>query len=331
MIPHTTALQDPRLTATVLARTPLFYRLGPNPATDRPEQVRAGSSLTWFRERLAVIQDDACFVALIDPELGAVDALRLPPGERGVRQFDDRRGNKAFKPDYEACAVLPWGQDAALLAFGSGSSNWRESVAVIDAATGESRIYAAAGLYARLRETQAFSGSELNIEGAYFAHGRVYLFNRGNGAVRDGLLPRDASCELEAAELEAYLLNPDKRPVPTLANIRQYDLGRLDGNQLTFTDAMAMDQGFLYVAAAEDSPDAVSDGQVTGSAVGVMDNSGRCRWTELREPHGGLFPAKVEGVCAVPGREDRLYVVIDEDDPDRPSELCEIALSGPWF
>jgi len=331
MSPQIIALQDRRLTAVVLSMTPLWYTAGADRATDRPAQVRAGSSLAWFGPRLAVVQDDACFVALVDPWRGQVDALALPAGEGGLRQFDDRRGNKRFKPDFEACAVLPWAGVEAFLAFGSGSSGQRESVAVVEA-SGQARIYQAGGLYAHLRAAKTFSGSELNVEGAVFADGLLRLFNRGNGAVRDGLPPCDASGELSAAELEAYLRDPGQCPVPELRGIVQYDLGRVAGSRLTFTDAMATtDGGFLYIAAAEDSIDVLTDGRVAGSAVGVVDQAQGCRWIELREADGGLFAAKVEGVCAVPGRKDRLYMVIDEDDPARPSQLCEIALAGPWF
>ena len=329
MIAKTTALHDRRLAATVLSRKPLLYTQGPDPAEDRPAQVRAGSSLAWLRGRLAVVQDDACFIALLDPASGVVDALALPRGEGGLRQFGDARGNKASKPDFEACAVLPWGQGEALLVFGSGSSPRRESVAVVDAA-GQVLLCPAGGLYARLRAATAFSGSELNVEGAYYAGGLLRLFNRGNGATRGGLAPVDASCVLDAEALAAYLLDPGLRPPPEPFDIRQYDLGRVAGSRLTFTDAMAIDGGFLYIAAAEDSADAVSDGQVAGSAVGVVDQDGGCRWVELRAADGALFAAKVEGVCPVPGRPDRLYMVVDEDAPARPSEWCEIALSGPW-
>ncbi len=41
------------------------YRQGANAAEDRPAHVRAGSSVNRFANKLAVVQDDANFVALI--------------------------------------------------------------------------------------------------------------------------------------------------------------------------------------------------------------------------------------------------------------------------
>jgi hypothetical protein len=86
----------------------------------------------------------------------------------------------------------------------------------------------------------------------------------------------------------------------------------------------------LYIASAENSPDAVSDGSVAGSAVGVIDENGGCRWTELRDTDGKLFVGKIEGICADRNSAGRIHVVIDADDPARPSELVQVALAGPW-
>ena len=107
-------------------------------------------------------------------------------------------------------------------------------------------------------------------------------------------------------------------------------MGTLGGLRLTFTDATATDRGVLYVASAENSPDAITDGSVTGSVIGVLDERRGCRWTELRDADGGPFSAKIEGICADRNLEGRVYMVTDADDPARPSELLEVALAGPW-
>jgi hypothetical protein len=291
--------------------------------------VRAGSSLAWFGNRLAVIQDDAHFIALIDPKDGRIDALSLPVGEGGLRQFDDLRGNKRFKLDLEACLTRSSPDGEVLLAFGSGSNKHRESVVRVSA-SGAIDLAQASGLYRRFRTTKAFSGSELNIEGAVFIDGWVRFFNRGNGEARGGLSPLDATCDVLWAELEAYLGDPDNIDAPGLHRIAQYDLGTLGGIRLTFTDATATDRGMLYVASAENSPDAITDGSVTGSVIGVLDERRGCRWTELRDADGGPLSAKIEGICADRNLEGLVYAVTDADDPARPSELLEVALAGPW-
>jgi hypothetical protein len=84
-MPILRALHDPALTARVVRSVPLFYAHGADPAHDRPAHVRSASGLLRAGSRLAVIQDDANFVALADPATGWARAIALPAGEGGLR------------------------------------------------------------------------------------------------------------------------------------------------------------------------------------------------------------------------------------------------------
>jgi len=329
-VPIVQAVRDSALQAIVQKSVPLFYSKGADPTLDRPAHVRAGSSLSWFGERLALIQDDANFLVLIEPNSLQVDAIPLPAGEGGLRQFDDLRGNKQFKLDLEACVTVPTPDGDLLLAFGSGSTLYREKIVMLRESADPATpiLEEANALYKQLRHHTAFAGSELNIEGAIFRNGWVRLFNRGNGKSQAGCLPVNATCDLLWDELVAYLQEPDKQPVPHLQQICQYDLGTLEGLRLTFTDATVTQQNVIFSATAEDSPDASSDGAVAGSVLGILDAD--ARWIELRTLDGALFTSKVEGVCVSRRSANRLYLVVDVDDPIRPCELCEVELDGDW-
>jgi hypothetical protein len=327
------ARRDEGLGARIVRAAPLVYAAGADAALDRPGHVRAGSGLAWVGGTLVAIQDDANFVARIDPASGHVHPVPLPAGEGGLRQFDDVRGNKRFKLDLEACAAVPDPQGGEmLLAFGSGSSSRRERVLrMADAGAPHPHVELreAITFYARLRDAADFSGSELNVEGAVFRGGRILLLNRGNGAATDGRQPVDATCEIGWAALLAYLDGPGGHPAPGPESILQYDLGEIEGSRLTFTDAAAFGAELVYTATAEASPNAVDDGPVAGSALGVIGADGEARWTELRNADGGRFDGKVEGV-ARGARPGTLYLIVDRDDPHRPSELCEVELGGDW-
>jgi hypothetical protein len=327
------ARRDGALRARVVRAAPLVYAAGADAALDRPGHVRAGSGLAWVGGTLVAIQDDANFVARIDPATGSVHPVPLPAGEGGLRQFDDGRGNKRFKLDLEACAAVPDGRGGEmLLAFGSGSSARRERilrVADVDAPHPHVELREAITFYARLRQAGAFSGSELNVEGVVWRGDRLLLLNRGNGAPVDGRLPVDATCEVGWAALVAYLDGPGGHPAPSPESIVQYELGEIGGCRLSFTDAAVAGDALVYTATAEASPNAVDDGPVAGSTLGIIGADGEARWTELLDADGGHFDGKVEGV-ARGTRPGVLYVIVDRDDPDRPSELCEVELAGPW-
>lgn len=327
------ARHDPALRARVVRVVPLVYGQGAEVALDRPAHVRAGSGVAWIGGVLAVIQDDAHFVAVADTATGLCSAVTLPAGEGGLRQFDDVRGNKRFKLDLEACAAVPDGRGAeTLLAFGSGSTARRERVLLVAGlAEGEPRVELrdAFGFYAGLRDAAEFAGSELNVEGAVWRGGRLVLLNRGNGAPSADRQAVDAVCEVDWTALRAHLADPAAHPAPSPDSIVQYDLGRIEGWRLTFTDAAPFGDSLIYTATAEASPNAVDDGPVAGSALGIIGADGEARWTVLADADGAGFDAKVEGVARGP-RHGTVYVVVDRDDPHRPSELCEVELTGDW-
>ena len=312
------------------------YAAGADPAHDRPAHVRAASGLVWVRDRLAVIQDDASFIALVDPSTGAAEGFALPATPEGTRQFDDSRGNKARKLDLEAITTVPSRDGIMLAAFGSGSLAPREVVVLVSFADGPPvgvAVHRASSFYSLLRRAAEFAGSDMNIEGALLARGTLTLFGRGNGAAMGEVAPINASCEVAWAELVAHLEHPETAGPPSPAAIVQYDLGDLEGIPLGFTDVTsARGDGVLYSAAAEASPDATRDGQVHGSVLGVLGSRhDEGRWGRLRHENGRLLVAKVEGVALDPERADRAFAVVDGDDHTQPSELLELRLSGPWW
>ena len=326
MPPRTSRLASD-LRITVERTIPLWYRDGAAPALDRPAFVRAGSGVTWWGGRLAVVQDDTAFVALVDPVTGIAEGVPMPMPD-GVRQFGADRGNKRDKPDLEAVLTLP---DGRLLAFGSGSTESRERLLVMGADR-LPRWIDAAPLYLALRAEPAFAGSELNVEGAALLGDRVRLFQRGNGAVVDGVDAVNATVDLSLtvflAMIDQWSSGRSTDVGPALQAITPYSLGTLEGVALSFTDATAWSASHpgrvAWLAAAEDSPDTYRDGACAGSALGFIDPDGAVGYQTLRTADGALFRAKAEGI--VFDREDPTlaWVVLDLDDSTRPSELCAV-------
>ena len=229
-----------------------------------------------------------------------------------------------------------------LLALGSGSSKKRERMVTLHRAGETDELMAlieASALYQTLREAKEFAGSDMNIEGAVRFGDVLRLFGRGNGEATKRHVPLDATCDLHWPSVRAYLKEPGEIPPPTPGRVHQFALGEADGVRLSFTDATlawgdrSEKPHMLYTAAAEGSPDSRRDGEVFGSAVGCLHVRGDvidARYTLLCNEEGDLLPLKVEGIAC--GRADarQVYVVLDGDDPDAPSTLCELRLDGPW-
>lgn len=336
------ARHDPTLSARVVRRLEMRYAGGPDPTIDRPAHVRAASGIAWVGATLAVIQDDASFIALVDPATGLAQSVALPPGPGGRRLFDDGRGNKAEKTDHEAVTVVAADDGPLLVALGSGSMPRRESIALVaglDRGRPVAHTFVVPRFYAGLRACVSFAGSELNVEGAIFTHGRLRLFGRGNGAPLGDIRPVNATCDLDWEALRAHVENPERVPAPAPFGVVQYELGTIDGWALSFTDATiaweSADVGtpVYYSAAAEASPDATRDGDVVGSAIGVIehgDHGMTARWVELQDRDGGRLTLKAEGIALARHAPDCLLVVVDVDAHDHASELLDVQLEGPW-
>ena len=336
MAERATARVSPGLYAQVVRRRPLHYARGADAQLDRPLHVRAGSALARLEGGLlAVVQDDASFVALVDPKLeGEVFDVPLPSVD-GVRQFDDARGNKHEKLDLEACIVA----DGTLVAFGSGSSPVRERVVLMTAtwaarapgpAATRTTIVHAAELYGRMRAEAAFSGSELNIEGAMVRGADVLFFQRGNGAPVGERLPVNATARVDRAALLAHLRGegPCPLPCPALRDVVAWELP----DRLSFTDAALTPRGGIaFLACAEDSPDATKDGPVSAVAIGRLDD--RAKEAELAlvlDERGAPLLDKAEGLAFDDRDPTRAWAVVDKDDPDVASELLELRLGEGW-
>lgn len=333
---------DPALGVRVIGVRELRYDDRPALGEDRPQHVRAASGLAMIGGRLAVVQDDAAFIAYVSET--DVSAIALPRGAGGRRRFEVGLGNKMDKLDLEACIAV--GDE--LWAFGSGSSPMRERIAIIGYMT---RMHDAAPLYRDIREEL---GGPINLEGAALVGGQaeagdtaassgswvtpgssgvrlrasggrpdeqLWLFHRGNTGPAD-LGP--AIVKFSRRAFTAWLASDG--PIPPIVGSLRFDLGSAAGAtggvRLGFTDAVAVGSRVFYLAAAEDSANAVDDGGVLASQLGVIDGD-RVRATPLAL-------GKAEGLAFDPNDPTHAWIAIDPDDVDRPAQLFEISLVGPW-
>lgn len=341
------ARNEPALAARVVSERDMSYNDGPSDEHDRPPHVRAASGLSMFKEYLAVVQDDANWLALIDGD-DVVHALPLPAAaESGSRVFSAGRGNKHEKFDLEACVTVPGADGPELIGFGSGSRRGREWILRLHegermtATLSEQAAHAELGVdltaefllaerfYEALRKTTAFAGSGLNIEGAVpLDDDWIRLFQRGNARAAGGLEPVDATADISWRALAAHLADPVNVAPPALRNIRRYDLGTLDGVRLTFSDADNLGEGrILYSASAEDR----ETDAIMGSALGVIEADGQAVWTELVDLDGTRFRGKIEGLSRHAREPDAVYFVIDDDDETVPSKIFEARLSEAFL
>lgn len=166
---------------------------------------------------------------------------------------------KAIKPDFEAVTLFPDRGDTAILVFGSGSKSPQRDVVM--RADLQGNVKRAEGDTAFFRKIRAEVSPNLNLEGAAFRAGELILLNRAdNRMVR---IREDAFSEF---------LNFGKADHLTF-EVHQYTLPAVSGTGATFSGASVLSDGrtLLFCASAEATKNAIDDGKIRGSFVGILD------------------------------------------------------------
>jgi uncharacterized protein DUF6910 len=221
------------------------------------------------------------------------------------------------KPDLEALTLLPPFERhpyGVLLGLGSGSAPERDRgfvcrLAADGALADEPAEIDLSPLYRLLREHVG----ELNIEGAATMGEQLWLLHRGTSQAGSNVV-----AELSLGQLMRSLRDDRCLDADELQNVRRYDLGDIDGTELTFSDATPIaDQLLVFTASAE-----ADDGDIRGSVVGTLGRDGsvqRLRTIDRRWKVEGLHATIDTGVLD-------LTFVCDQDEPTAPAPLLSATM-----
>jgi hypothetical protein len=290
------------------------------PREGRAAHVSSASGLARRGDHVYVVGDDLLSLAVFRLSGGAPGELRrVLGGELPV----DEEERKAEKPDLEALTVLPpfaGSPYGALFGLGSGSGDGRDrgftwALEADGGLRGEPRVVDLGPLYRRLGEQV----EHLNIEGACVMGDRLWLMHRGNHGDTTNVV-----AELSLGDVMDSLRGDLRIDVHECQDLREYDLGELDGVELTFSDATPLEGHVLvFTASAEAQGDGDgADGEIRGSVVGTIDLDGSVRRLRTIDRR-----YKVEGVHATmdTGVVDLLFVC-DQDDEDIASPLLSASM-----
>ncbi|MCW2927764.1 MAG: hypothetical protein JWM86_1732 [Thermoleophilia bacterium] len=282
-----------------------------DPLEGRPPFVSSGSGLELCGDWAYVAVDDEFHIGVFGRAPSAPGRLhRVLPGTLPAEPAE----RKASKPDLETvCAVAtPSGQ--LLLGLPSGSTERRM--------TGFVHTLGPAGqLYGEPRPLDcrplldAIDGEfepDVNVEGAVALADHFLLFLRCSTGAN-----HVARLSIEAVLEDVALGTLSAR---ALEQIEPCDLGELDGTPLGFSDAAVVGDRVLFTASAEATASAYDDGDVIGSVVGTLGPG--CTAIDV---HRFDAVEKVEGLAVADriGSDLVLWLVTDDDDPDKPSRLLE--------
>ena len=282
--------------------------------------VAAASGLAILDGTVYVIADDEAYLAIFTD-------MAQSPGTTApfldVEVPSDATERKKHKPDLESLTPLDaFGPFAhgGLIALGSGSKKDRHHGAfAIFEADGSVRSTIQLDS-ARLMEELNRRIPGLNLEGTAVAGRSLRVFQRGNDSGS-----YNAHIDLDLDGLQTAIESDRILKGDLITAIQKHDLGQLRGTRLCFSDADTIADGRVVFSASAEAEREGVDGEVAGSAIGVMGADGEVLSLEPID-----VDTKVEGLAAViEGAEIHAYMVSDEDDPDKPSALLRTTFKAP--
>ena len=283
----------------------------------------SASGVEIINETAYVIGDDSAFLHLLDAK------TLLLTGN--VRLFEtDASGPariaKADKPDLECMAALVWPDGRpGLLLLGSGSLATRARGWFVP--TGGAPVPEALDLtplYALLLPHLP-TGVVLNLEAAATSDTELLLLQRTVGRADAALLFR-----LPLSATLAFLTGAATAPA---VQALRFELPLIAGCAAGFSGATFVGERLFVTASAEDTADAVLDGEVLGSFIGVVDlEQETAEFARLTWANGDAYLGKVEGLAVrqtVGAGHWELLLVTDDDAGGSTAVVAQVRAADP--
>ncbi len=214
----------------------------------------SASGITINKHGIFAIGDNVNYLYLLNNQLKMISKQPLTQLE------EDTFGiiPKMIKPDFEAIESLE--DQNSMLIFGSGSiSPTRDMLIQVDLDANNINTYSLTPFYQKLKNTEELKNKELNIEALAIHADEMYLFNRGSNHI----------IEFSVKAFFSALKQNTAFPTPKFYKI---ELPLLNGNQASFSGATIHNDSktILFTASVESTPNAIDDGEILGSFVGIL-------------------------------------------------------------
>jgi hypothetical protein len=248
--------------------------------------IGSASGLLFKKDSLFIISDNSTFLYQFDISENKLN--RIPLVENAQENIP-----KKDKFDFESISL----KENKLHIFGSGSTSKREKKLIYNLETSTTEEKDLSKLYKNLKETNAISDEDLNIEGALFFEENLLLFQRGNGAnSKNGI----------------FKISNSSKSVETLCHTElvEVQLPKIQNIEATFTDAILVEDKIYFLATAEDTTSTYYDGEILGSLIGRIDSKTmKIDFTQkISDSH------KFEGLTLYNKTENQIEFLLCEDN-----------------
>lgn len=289
----------------------------------RLDSLPSGSGLALVRDSLYIISDNAPAYYKLHPATKGY--TRVPISGYPAEEYTIA---KKDKHDLESAVCGHCNGRDYLFAFGSGSTSRREMLLAIDlGGTHPPQKIPLLHLYMQISSRCRLKEKELNIEGAALCHDRLFLFVRG----------KNIAVSMAWADFCRFALQPVGGLIPEMSiqqvNLPTYGItgaGFSGATEITYRGKPAI----LFSASLEDTPNAIDDGAVHGSYLGILSYNtngvlGLEQISMVRDSAGVVLKQKIESVAVTGTTGNRVNLLMIADNDDGASVLIEGSIRIP--
>ncbi len=282
--------------------------------------ISSASGLAFAENKIWIAGDDAAYVVKSALDGTEFDRIKL------YENASEQRLPKPVKHDLESCVLGEVEGKQYLFLFGSGSlSQYRDSLFILNIKNTKLCLKRSmAHLYNSIRKKASLKENELNLEGAAFAGDKLLLFNRGKNFI----------VSMSWKKFALYAMNELVNDIPafTIINI---ELPVVNGYQIGFSGACALNENeLLFTATLEETSDAINDGPVKGSYIGLLNLKSNTAahvvsLTQIKSANGNILTDKLEAIetIKITGKNISAIAVADNDDGESKLFYLTINLS----
>lgn len=280
--------------------------------------IPSASAVEVVNGNIYIVGDDSSFLYVLKYDLSLL--AEVPLYKAKTERIDSNRIAKHKKADLECMAKLSINGYDHLLILGSGAESPRRDVAfLVKLPTPYNRKHLVWEIslvkwYSFLRMNDSVTGPSgvLNFEGAASTDTHLYIFNREN----------NSTLRFDMPEFVEFIQgHTDSIPFPTVI---QTELPQINGFRAGISGADYFDNTFFFTAAAEDTPNAVDDGAIIGSAIGILSFEGE---EKARGKITDGFMGHVSNFTAIPEIENRALKVESVSVYEKENETTYIAIA----
>lgn len=272
----------------------------------------SASGIEYVQGNYYVIGDDASALFVLDDAFKTLKTIPLL-----ANKLVEQHIPKKQKPDFECLTWVMIEEVPHLLVLGSGAKELRKIALLVNLLTDEVTPLPYLNHYNTWEKDITFTlGAELNLEALASTETDIFLFQRGNVAEKNTFL-RYSIADLKKDQFGYQVFSTI---LPTLK-----------GGKAGFSGACYIFEWhkLLFTASVELTNNAIDDGEVAGSFVGILSPQGRVKAvTPVVDAQGQTYLGKIESISIKKIISKKELIAVAVTDPDGgTSQWLELKIS----